>query len=239
MRRGCSSIVVIVLFIAVAAWIVTAKTPTHVYQLTIEVSTPMGPRRASVVRQIFAPCPGFVSEWSGIGPGVTLKGEAAFVDLGDGKNLIALLAGGPHADMWEAPNSLAYHAMQEAGKIKYEFIPMCDFKLKSGKASLSSQVIPTLVTFQDLNDPKSGAVVEPTAFGFSSAFGVGYALNNVSVEMMSVGIWPLNIAGLWGAPTTRVIESKIPFLMSHRAELREGRRMLSKFEAEYSMFLRE
>src|ERR1051325_7302172 len=60
--------------------------PGHKYRLTVEVETPQGRKSASGVLAIH-PFRGY----SGIGPTRTV-GDAVFVDLGGGKNLIALLA---------------------------------------------------------------------------------------------------------------------------------------------------
>jgi hypothetical protein len=63
------------------------------------------------------------------------------------------------------------------------------------------------VTFIDLNDPKSAQVDPPN--GLSQTFGNGVQLRNVTIEIVSAGIWPLTLLGLTGEPVTWGIEKKI------------------------------
>src|SRR3954452_17814090 len=60
--------------------------PGHKYRLTVDVETPQGRKSGSGVMAVH-PFRGY----SGIGPTRTV-GDAVYVDLGGGKNLVALLA---------------------------------------------------------------------------------------------------------------------------------------------------
>jgi hypothetical protein len=96
-----------------------------------------------------------------------------------------------------------------------------------GARPLPTRRIPTLVTFSDLADPASARVVEPTDAGFASAFGPGFRLASVTLEMVPVGVWPFNLVGLSGTPVTRGIEGKIPGLKNiedwnRRARVRQS-----------------
>ncbi len=248
MKWGCGSIGLALSVAVIVGWMVAAKTPTHAYRLTIEVATPEGPRSASVVRHVFAPCTGLLHKLLpiGAGAGSRVDGEAAFVDLGGGRNVIALMAGGPQGDNVDQPLGLAYYAMQDAGLINTDRramtppLRLCDFTLKAGTAVLSPRLLPTIVTFSDLNDPASARVLQPTEAGFTSVLGPGYRLARLAVEMVPVGIWPLDIVGLWGEPVTRGIERRVPFLVSQREPLRRvSRDMPPRFQTEFSQFLRE
>ena len=70
----------------------------HRYRLTIEADTPDGPRDGSSVieverrtRPAWIPAPGPRTEYR-------VRGEAVFVDLGSGRNLVAGLAHGENAE---------------------------------------------------------------------------------------------------------------------------------------------
>lgn len=248
MKWGCGSIGLALFLAAMALWIVVAKTPTHAYRLTIEVATPEGPRSGSAVRHVFAGCPGLLHKLLpiGAGAGARVDGEAVFLDLGGGRNLIALMAGGPNGDDVDQPLGLAYYAMADVGLINIGRLALapplrlCDFKLQTGTALLSPRRLPTLVTFTDLSAPNSARVLQPTEAGFTSVFGPGYRLARVTVEMVPVGIWPFDVVGLWGEPVTRGIEQRIPFLVSQREPLRRvSRDMPPRFQTEFGQLLRE
>lgn len=225
MKWGCGSIGLALSVAVIVGWMVVAKTPTHAYRLTIEVATPEGPRSASVVRHVFAPCTGLLHKLLpiGAGAGSRVDGEAAFLDLGGGRNLIALMAAGPLGDNVDQPIGLAYYAMQDAGLINTDRramaprLRLCDFTLQTGTTVLSPRLLPTLVTFTDLTNPASARVVQPTEAGFASVLGPGYRLARVAVEMVPVGIWPLNLIGLWGERVTRDIEQDMPVIITKLA----------------------
>lgn len=128
---------------AITIWLVIANRPTHAYRLTVEVATPDGPRRASVVRHVFAPCSGILNKWFGFGPPVRLQGQAVFVELENKQHLIALMAAGTMGEYVDQPNYLAYNAMQEAGFINKGAPPsaprllQCEFTLQVGATTLS------------------------------------------------------------------------------------------------------
>lgn len=156
------------------------------------------------------------------------------------------MAGGKHGDGADQPNYVAYYAMEKAGFINKDLpaltprLRQCDFTLSAGSTTLLSQLVPTLVTITDLSDPASVRAVEPTTAGFSEAFGPGYRLERITLGMVPTGIWPLNLVGLWGAPATKGIVSKIPFLTSHRAELRNVMRNIPpRFQTEFWQFVRD
>lgn len=246
MKRGYGSVGLALIATLVVGWTVRQQTPTHAYRLTVEVATPNGSKQASVIRYVFAPCSGTLNKWFGVGPPVKLQGQAVFVELGDKQNLVALMAAGTMGEYVDQPNYLAYNAMQEAGLINKNLppsvprLPQCEFTLQEGTTALSPRLFPTFVNFPDLNDPASGRVIEPTRAGFAAAFGPGYQLERVTLEMVPTGIWPLNLAGLWGSSATTGIENKIPFLTTHRSQLRSVMRdMPPRYQAEFWQFIRD
>lgn len=69
-------------------------------------------------------------------------------------------------------------------------------------------LIPTLITLADLDDPKGARVVRPEAL--AETFGAGFQLRNVSLEFVTQGQWPFSIFGMSGEPLTHGIESRLP-----------------------------
>ena len=184
------------LFLAllVLIWAAIAlDTQTVRYRLTVEIDTPQGVRSGSSVIQLD------ISDGTKSSLALpdarrvtmTVRGEAAFVDLGGGKSVIAIL-------------DRVYPAeVSDAGS--------------PGQRNLSAASIPTLVTFADIADPASAKVVAPTAEGFAAAFGPGYAFRRTTVEIVPAGWWPFSLIPapwpqwLFGEPLTRGIEERLPW----------------------------
>ena len=93
------------------------------------------------------------------------RGEAAFLDLGDGKNLIALLGMGgfPHDDIVKIAQTTlfgeAYRKNPEYGTLSFVYRTL-DAELGKPR-ELSGQQMPTLARFRDINDPRSGGSRQP------------------------------------------------------------------------------
>lgn len=160
------------------------------FRLIIEVDTPSGLRSGSSVLNL---------TWRSqvpIGPrgAVTqVKGEAVFIDLGGGRNVIAMLGFGPNGNE-DRTERLAIDAFRRAGRP----MDIPTLAKAQGSAPLTGDLIPTFVTFADLNDPKSARVVR--ADDLEQVFGPGVRLLAARIEMTS-------------ASATREIEKKIPVLM--------------------------
>src|SRR3982074_763476 len=77
--------------------------PGHKYRLTVEVETPQGVKSASGVMAVHHD-----RRYSPGGPAAT-RGDAVFVDLGGGKNLVALLA---HVDKSVELDDINYVALR-------------------------------------------------------------------------------------------------------------------------------
>ena len=84
--------------------------PGHKYRLTVEVETPEGLKSASGVMAVF-PDRGY-----SLGGQTRTKGDAVFVDLGAGKNLVALLAQTDKPVDLDGVNYLALRAYRAAGR---------------------------------------------------------------------------------------------------------------------------
>src|SRR5437016_6226883 len=94
-------------------WIYLAR-PEHKYRLTIEVQTPGGVRSASGVMAVHMGKDGGILPEAG--GSIGMKGDAIFVDLGDGRNLIAALAHGVNASDYDGMSRLAMNAFAAAGR---------------------------------------------------------------------------------------------------------------------------
>lgn len=184
-------------------WIYLAR-PEHKYRLTIDVQTPGGVKSASGVMAVhMGKDAGILPEAGGR---AGMKGDAIFIDLGDGRHLIAALAHGRNAAHYDGMNFLAMNAFAAAGqKVRFK-----DVNQLSGKAQVYGDLIPTLVTFTNLTDPKTAQVLDPG--DVEATFGKGFHLIRIVLEMVPVGLWPLDFGGPLGEPVTRGIEKRLPWV---------------------------
>src|SRR4051812_33376758 len=166
--------------------------PGHKYRLAVEVETPEGVKSAAGVLSVH-PDRGYSRKGSTL-----TKGDAVFVDLGGGKNLVALLA---HVDdkglNLEDINFLALRAFNAAGR-KATFNAMNQM---AGTAPVTGALVPVLATFSDINEPATMRAVAPEAF--EAVFGKGFRLSGVTAEAVTNGFWPLDFGGPLGEPVTR------------------------------------
>ena len=175
--------------------------PDHKYRLTIEVETPQGLRAASGVMSVH-PDRGYTK-----GGSTQTKGDAVFVDLGGGKNLVVLLA--HRADKGidlDDTNYIALRAFAAAGQ-RAVFRQM---DRVTGSAPVVGAVLPVLATFSDPNDPTTMREVKPA--DVETALGAGVRLKGVSVDVVPNGYWPLDFGGVFGVPVTRGIAVRLPWL---------------------------
>jgi len=174
--------------------------PGHKYRLTVEVETPAGIKAASGVLSVH-PDRGYSRAGH-----TTTHGDAVFVDLGGGKNLVALLAHPDKTLDLDGINYVALRAYKAAGK-NVSFNEMSGM---TGVAPVAGALIPVLVTFTDASDPATAHAVPPD--DLEAAFGKGFQLLGVSAEVVPNGLWPLDFGGPLGEPVTRGIETKLPWL---------------------------
>jgi hypothetical protein len=214
-----------------------AGTQTHHFRLSLSVETPDGVRTASSVLKV-------TYRWvqtlgSGPATGYDLKGEAVFLDLGQGRNIIMLLAHGPTGDSVDAIAWLPTSALLglPSGWSAFEALANGGKKL-AGSTELKPPLIPTIITFSDLKDPATARVITPEDYGY--LFGAGTRFKGVKLEMVPVGIWPLNLIGITGTPVTRGIEGKMAFLTTQPEPLRRViHDMPPRFQTGFSQFIRE
>ncbi|MEH2570402.1 hypothetical protein [Bradyrhizobium sp. AZCC 2289] len=175
--------------------------PGHKYRLTVEVETPEGSKSASGVLAVH-PDRGYSR-----GGHTSTKGDAIFVDLGGGKNLVALLA---HIDKkldLDDINYVALRAYTAAGGKRVSFNEM---NRLTGSVPVREALIPVLVTFADPANPGTARAISPD--DAEAALGKGYRLQGITAEVVPNGLWPLDFGGALGEPVTRGIVAKLPWL---------------------------
>jgi hypothetical protein len=177
--------------------------PAHKYRLTVEVETPEGRKSASGVLAVHPD-----RSYSRRGQTRTL-GDAVFVDLGQGKNLVALLA---HIDNnkleFDGINYVALRAYTVAsGGKRVSFNAM---SAQTGIVPVKAELIPVLVTFADPANPASARAVAPD--DAEAVIGKGFRLHGITAEVVPNGYWPLDFGGPLGEPVTRGIRAKLPWL---------------------------
>src|SRR3984893_14791884 len=163
--------------------------PGHKYRLTVEVETPEGMKSASGVMA------GHPDRMLRRGGHTRAKGDAILVDLGGGKNLLALLA---HIDNksldLDGMNYVALRAYNAAGR-KVSFNEM---SRTTGVVPVNGALVPVLVTFADLGDPGTAHVVPPDQM--EATLGKGFRVGSISAEVVPNGLWPLDFGGPLGEP---------------------------------------
>lgn len=158
------------------------------YRLTIEAMTPEGPVTGSGVIQV-----SFGSNFTlrGRGGVSTVTGEAVPVDLGGGKILFVTLTNnisgrpGRPRSLTGAQDSTWLPVSVFNFKWRYgqelELARQVEEARRQGQRSFTLRALPTLVTFNNINDPLSVVVVRPERL--SATFGAGYALTSAMIEI--------------------------------------------------------
>jgi hypothetical protein len=176
--------------------------PGHKYRLTVEVQTPQGLKSAAGIISVH-PDRGYSR-----GGHTGSKGDAVLVDLGGGRNLVALLA---HLDDGKLDlDGINYLALRAYNAARGQRISFNEMNRMTGKVAVTGALIPALVSFADIGDPATARAVSPD--NVETVLGQGYRLQAVSVEVVPNGFWPLDFGGALGEPVTRGIEAKLPWL---------------------------
>jgi hypothetical protein len=192
------------------AWILLFPVYTSRFRLTVEVETPQGLKSgSSVIETTIRDVKVGLPEMRGLQYGA--RGEAVFVDLGQGRHVIALLTFGATGGDQDWLNGLVWAAVAPGKRGDWRE----QFKL-TGSGDLPPDSIPTLVTFADHNDPKTARVVQPPEF--ESVFGPGVHFKRAWIQTVAAGIWPLSLLGITGEQVTSGLEKKLPWLARMRAQ---------------------
>jgi hypothetical protein len=175
--------------------------PGHKYRLGVEVETPNGVKSGSGVLAI-TPDRGYSRRG-----GTAASGEAIFVDLGSGRNLVALLA---HVDKSVDLDAINYVALRAYTAAAGKRVNFNDLSKMTGVVPVKDALIPVLVTFADPANP--GTARSVPADDSESVLGKGYRLRGVTAEVVPNGFWPIDFGGPLGEPVTRGILAKLPWL---------------------------
>jgi hypothetical protein len=140
---------------------------TNRFRLTIEIETPDGVRSGSSVIETRVWESGNWGPVEARGIRTSAKGDAVFVDLGRGRNVVGLLGFGPVGADESRIFSLTRAALAPEKNVRWQDEP----NLK-GRGKLPDEFVPTLITFSDLNDPKTARVINPAEF--EKTFGPGF-----------------------------------------------------------------
>jgi len=175
--------------------------PAHKYRLTVEVETPQGRKSAHGIVAVH-PFRGY----SGIGPTRTV-GDAVFVDLGHGRNLVALLA---HIDRTLELDGINYVALRAYTAASGKRVTFNEMNRQTGTVPVTGALIPVLLTFADPANPATARNVPPDES--EAVLGKGYRLHAISAEVVPNGFWPLDVGGVLGEPVTRAIQARLPWL---------------------------
>ena len=174
--------------------------PGHKYRLTVEVETPEGIKSAAGIMAVHP------DRSYSRGGHTRTSGDAVFVDLGGGRNLLALLA---HVDNksidLDGMNYVALRAYKAAGRNP----SFNEMSRMTGAVPVTGALIPVLVTFAVLGDPGTARTVLPD--DLEAALGKGFHLHGISAEVVPNGFWPLDFGGPFGDPVTRGIVAKLPW----------------------------
>jgi hypothetical protein len=173
--------------------------PGHKYRLTVEVETPEGLKSAKGVMAVH-PDRGYSRSGH-----TTTKGDAVLVDLGGGKNLVALLAHRDNTVDLDGMNYVALRAYKAAG----QNVSFNEMSRMTGAVPVTGALIPILVSFTDLSNPATARTVPPD--NLATVLGQGFRLHGMTAEVVPNGIWPLDFGGRLGEPVTRGIEAKLPW----------------------------
>ena len=174
--------------------------PGHKYRLTVEVETTEGIKSAAGIMAV-TPDRGYSRRGR-----TRTSGDALFIDLGGGKNLLALMA---HVDKALDLDGMNYVALRAYAAAGGQRVPFNEMSRMRGVVPVRGELIPVLATFGDLADPATMRRV--SADDMEASLGRGFRLLGVSVEVVPNGFWPLDFGGAFGEPVTREIEAKLPW----------------------------
>lgn len=157
------------------AWNYFYPTYTYRYRLTISVDTPAGVRASSgVIESSYTYEPQLVPGM--IGFRTEARGDAIFLNLGDGRNVVALLTS--HAFSLGA----AYPQTVVLKRLKIpndQPTQVAALQWRNDIWTLNREEYPALVTFADPADMTTGRVVSPDEFEI--VFGSGFRLREINL----------------------------------------------------------
>ena len=180
--------------------------PDHKYRLTVDVETSGGVKSAAGILSVRPN-----RTYGGTGSGSSVpqtRGDALLVDLGDGRNIVVLLAYGEDGSNFEDASFLPSRLLGA----KDRRVGFRDVKRFAGAPGepVPASLRPVIVSFGNLGDPKSARRID--ASDLAASLGKGYRLRGMSVDVVANGYWPVDFGGALGEPVTRGIAAKLPWL---------------------------
>lgn len=175
--------------------------PGHKYRMTVEVETPEGVKAASGVLAV-TPDRSYTRD-----RGTRTSGDAVYVDLGGGKNLVALLL---HLDDKLDTAAINYVALRAYPAATGKRVNFNDMSRQTGVVPVTGALVPVLAAFADPANPGSAKVVSPDNAG--AVLGKGFRLRGISAEAIPNGFWPIDFGGALGEPVSRGITARLPWL---------------------------
>jgi hypothetical protein len=191
------------------------------YRLKVEVETPQGLRSGSSVIWVKAVRnPNWVNP-EGRGIRTRYRGEAVAIDLPNGKTLFALLR--TESGNVDAPAEWPVRSFADILDRQADFVadvkqlsrtttsgavrplPKTEHVLPNGGQDIPA--LPLLVTFKDINDPKSVERVDSD--DLAASFGAGYRLKAITAQIS-------------GGPVTTGIEKKLGWLPQYYDKMLDG-----------------
>ncbi len=145
-------------------------------KMTIEVQTPDGVKSGSAVTS--------VSWWrnhifkDGAPFKYNYEGEAAVVDLGQGRFLFALLS---PENLHSYTASVVLDIVAERDGLNRSIEAIKRTQELTGQVEVPKKHFPTMITFIDVKNPNTAAPVDPD--DLSAMFGNGYSLKSVTLEI--------------------------------------------------------
>jgi hypothetical protein len=180
----------ILVAIAMVVGIYKLKYPTYTYRYRMTVEVDAGGKThsaSSVIEVNHRSQPHILPEM--LAYDSWARGQAVFLQLPGGKNIVALLASGAWGERTDYPVTLIRRIFN---------VSLENIQTLQGRRELSSDQMPTLITVVNPNDAKTAHVISPDLLDSS----LGVHLRSISVEMTT-------------DPTTPVdIDARLPFLLS-------------------------
>jgi hypothetical protein len=180
--------------------------PGHKYRMTVEVETPDGVKAASGVLAV-TPDRSYTRD-----RGTRTSGDAVYVDLGGGRNLVALLA---HLEKTLDMDAINYVALRAYPAATGKRVNFNDMSKQTGVVPVRGALLPVLLAFADPANPGSAKVV--SSDDSEAVLGKGFRLRGVSAEAIPNGFWPIDFGGVLGEPVARGIATKLPWLSGEGA----------------------
>jgi hypothetical protein len=206
--------------IAAVVMLYKLKYPTYSYRYRMTVNVEVdGKLRSgsSVIEVRVSKKPQFLPDAPIIGHEVS--GEAVYVDIGQQRGLVALLASGAFAESYGYPEHLV---MRHFKMDLFDGRQLATLPTLHGGWELASNELPTLVTFTLADDPATLKVVRPDQL--EQSFGSGVHWRGVAIEMTT-------------APVNHGLEARLPFLVTLKQALRITDP--TKFVPRYDAFIRD